>query len=115
MNRFAVLALAALLLLSTVAFSQGRMSVKDQVKAMTERLNLTTDQAAKIDSILTASQAKVKELFQAGDVDRAAIRKIMEDSNTEVQKLLDEKQKAEFQKMQEERRAKMQERRRNND
>jgi hypothetical protein len=39
----------------------------------------------------------------------------MEDSNDEILKLLDEKQKPEYKKMLEERRAKMQERRRNND
>jgi hypothetical protein len=115
MYRISLFVLLAMFVFSTASFSQGRMSAKDQVKALTERLKLTPDQATKVDSILTATQAQVKQLFQSGTTDRTAIRKIMENSNTEITKLLDDKQKEEYQKMLDERKAKMQERRKNNE
>jgi hypothetical protein len=46
----------------------------------------------------------MKKMNENGKPDRTAMRKMMEDTRTQVNNVLDDKQKAEFQKMQDENR-----------
>ncbi len=102
---------AALILLFAAGINaQGRYSVKDRVDQLKQRLTLTDEQAAKVDSILTASMDKEKNLDVTGKNRRDAMRKIMTDANAQIDSLLTDPQKAEFKKMLEERRNRMQNR-----
>ncbi len=102
---------ASFILLFVVgANAQGRFSVKDRVDQMKQRLSLTDEQAAKVDSILSASMDKMKNLDVTGPERRDAMRKIMTESNTAIESILTDTQKAEFQKMLDERRSRMQNR-----
>ena len=98
------------LMLSLSTFAQPRMSPQERVKALTERLNLTKDQATQIEKIYTQAQDQMKQANSDGKVDRTAMRKMMEDTQTQVNNVLDDKQKVEFKKMQDERRNSMQNR-----
>jgi Spy/CpxP family protein refolding chaperone len=100
----------AVLMLSLSTFAQPRMSPQERVKALTERLSLTKDQAAQIEKIYIQSQDQMKKMNDEGKSDRSAFRKMMEDTQAQVEKVLDDKQKAEFKKMQDERRQGMQNR-----
>jgi len=93
--------------LSTFA-QQPRLSPQERVKALTERLNLTKDQAAQIEQIYIEAQNQMKQMSTDGKPDRSAMRKMMEDTQTKVGNVLDDKQKVEFKKMQDERRKNMQ-------
>lgn len=102
---------AAFILLFVVGINaQGRFSVKDRVDQMKQRLSLTDEQAAKVDSILTAQMDQARNLDVTGSERRDAMRKIMADSNAKIDSLLTDTQRVEFQKMLDERRNRMQNR-----
>lgn len=98
MQRIMIIAAFAVLLLSLTVAAQPRQSVQDRVKALKERLSLTDDQSAKVEKIFTEAQDKMKNAS-----DRSEYRKIMTDSNEQIEKILTDTQKTEFKKMQEER------------
>jgi hypothetical protein len=110
MYRTMMIAALAVLMLSLSTFSQPRLSPKERVKALTERLSLTKDQASKIEQIYVKAQDQMKKMNTDGKSDRSAMRKVMDDTQTQVNKVLNAKQKEEFQKMQDERRQGMQNR-----
>ncbi len=105
-----LLSTAFILLFVAGVSAQGRFSVKDRVDQMKQRLSLTDEQTVKVDSILTASMDKAKNLDVTGPERRDAMRKIMTDSNTAIESILTDTQKVEFQKMLDERRNRMQNR-----
>ena len=90
--------------LSTFA-QQQRLTPQERAKALTERLNLTKDQASQIEQIYVQAQDQMKKMSTDGKPDRSAMRKMMQDTQTKVINVLNDKQKAEFQKMQDERRS----------
>jgi hypothetical protein len=103
--RTLMIAAIAVIILSLSTFAQQpRMSPQERVKALTERLNLTKDQATKIEDIYVKAQEQMKTMSAGDKPDRTAMRKMMEDTRTQVNNVLDDKQKAEFQKMQDENR-----------
>ena len=95
--------------LSTFAQPQ-RLTPQERVKALTERLSLTKDQATQIEQILIQSQDQMKKMSSDGKTDRSEFRKNMNETQAQIEKLLDDKQKVEFKKMQDERRQGMQNR-----
>jgi len=105
-----MIAAIAVFMLTISTFAQPRLSPQERVKALTERLSLTTDQAAQIEQIYVKSQDQMKQMNTDGKPDRSEMRKMMEDTQAQVIKVLDDKQKVEFQKMQDERRKGMQNR-----
>ena len=106
-----LLLFAAFVLLFAVGVNaQGRFSIKDRVDQMKQRLSLTDEQTAKVDSILTAQMEQARSLDVTGPERRDAMRKIMADSNAKIDSILTDSQKVEFQKMLEERRNRMQNR-----
>jgi hypothetical protein len=109
MYRTMIIAAIAVFILSLSTFAQPqRLSPQERVKALTERLSLTKDQAAQIEQIYVKSQEQMKQMSTDGKPDRSAMHKMMEDTQSQVVKVLDDKQKVEFQKMQDERRKGMQ-------
>jgi Spy/CpxP family protein refolding chaperone len=103
-----MIAAIAVVMFSLSTFAQPRMSPQERVKALTERLSLTKDQAAQIEKIYIQAQDQMKKMNEDGKTDRTAMRKMMEDTQTQVNNVLDDKQKVEFKKMQDERRKGMQ-------
>ena len=110
-----MIAVIAVVMLSLSTFAQPqRLTPQERVKALTERLNLTKDQAVQIEQIYVKAQDQMKQMNTDGKPDRSAMRKMMQDTQTQVTNVLDDKQKVEFQKMQDERRQGMQNRRQGN-
>jgi Spy/CpxP family protein refolding chaperone len=127
MKSLRTLALLAMSLLGTAAFAQQNppppgggdqpqgprrgMSVDDQLKMMTEKLNLTADQQAKIKPFLedarTQSQAVMKDDSLSQDDKRTKVRGIRESTNSKVRDVLTDTQKKQFDAMQQEMRDRM--------
>lgn len=103
-----MIAAIAVFMLTLSTFAQPRLSPQERVKALTERLSLTKDQAAQIEKILIQSQDEMKKMNSDGQADRSEFRKKMNETQDQIEKLLDDKQKVEFKKMQDERRKGMQ-------
>ena len=94
---------------------RGPMSPDDQLKRMTKDFNLTADQQSKIKPILVDQQKKMDDLRNDSSGDRQAMRQkmmqIRQDTNDQVRALLDDKQKEKFDKQEQEREDRMQNRR----
>ena len=94
---------------------RGPMSPDDQLKRMTKEFNLTADQQSKIKPILVAEQKKMEDLRNDSSADRQTMRgkmmQIRQDTNDQVRALLDDKQKEKFDKQEQERQDRMQNRR----
>lgn len=84
---------------SLVTLAQPRFSVQDRLKLYKEKLNLTEEQTIKIEKILVNSGEELNKLRNSETRDREGFRKIMDNSNQEIEKVLDDKQKIEFNKM----------------
>jgi hypothetical protein len=104
MYRTVMIAALTVFMISLSTFAQPRLSPKERAKALTERLSLTKDQAAKIEQIYVKAQDQIKQMNTDGKSDRSTMRKVMDETRTQVVKVLNSKQKEEFQKMQDERR-----------
>jgi Spy/CpxP family protein refolding chaperone len=107
------LTLAIILLLFAAANAQERYSIKDRVQQLKDSLSLSDSQAVAIDSILTSAMNKVKDISATGQERRQAIRQIMLDANSDIEKVLTDSQKEKFEQIQAERRNVMRERRDN--
>ena len=94
---------------------RGPMSPDEQLKRMTKDFNLTADQQVKIKPILVDEQKKMEDLRDDSSTDRQAMRgkmlQIRQDTNEQVRALLDDKQKEKFDKQEQERKDRMQNRR----
>jgi protein CpxP len=101
--------------IAAVSRAQGggqRMSPVDQAKAMQTRLNLTDDQTSKIAAILQTQATKMDSVRTAANGDRDAMRAgmgpIRTATNDHIKMVLTPDQAAAYQKMLDERRARMQ-------
>ena len=94
--------------ITAVSYAQGgrRMSTEDRVKQLKD-LKLTDDQTAKITVVYDAQAKSIDSLRNAGG-DRSAFRPIMQATNDKVKAILTPEQAVAFQKMMDERRARMQ-------
>lgn len=88
-----------------------------RLEAMKERLKLSDEQLEKVRAVYKEQFAKMRELrekaMESGDRSamRAEMRKLREETDAKILELLDDTQKAEYKKMQEEMREKMRQRR----
>ena len=96
-------------ILIAAANAQPRFTPQDRLERLKERLSLTKEQSKKVEKILIKADDEMKKLRASENPDRAAFRKITDSSNKEIEKVLTEKQKPEFNKMLEERRKRRQE------
>ncbi len=91
------------------------MSPDERLKRMTKDLNLTADEQAKIKPILVDAQKKMEDARNDSSADRQTMRQkmmqIRQDTNDQVRALLDDKQKEKFDKQEQERQDRMQNRR----
>jgi Spy/CpxP family protein refolding chaperone len=94
---------------------RGPMSPDDRLKEMTKDFDLTADQQTKIKPVLVDAQKKMEDLRNDSSGDRQSMRgkmqQIQQETNTQIRALLDEKQQAKFDKMEQERQDRMQGRR----
>lgn len=100
---------------SSLMPAQGRMTHEERLQQYKERLKLSDDQTQKLDAILLKSEKKRDEMRNKGDREnmRDEMMKIMEETNNQISKILKSAQKAEFKKMVEERKNRMQNQHRN--
>ena len=102
------ISITLLLIVNTFAIAQMRMSHEDRVKQYSERLKLNEKQTKAVNVILTASEKKFQQINTDDQSQRfEEMRKIMDESNKKIESILTKTQKVEFQKMQEERRSRM--------
>jgi protein CpxP len=93
--------------IATVSHAQGmRMSPEARTKMMTDSLNLTSDQQTQVLAVLKTSQTQMDSVRNAGG-DRSAMRPIMMSSNQKIMGILTDTQKAKYQAMIANMRAKM--------
>ncbi len=110
-RRYFMLVLLFLVSISAV-IGQPRMDPKERVKELKERLNLNDKQTKQIEDILIKQSEEMQAIFSSGGGDREAMRdkmmKLRDESNKKVEKVLNDKQKAEYKKYQEEMQARRQ-------
>ncbi|MCX6174088.1 MAG: hypothetical protein NTZ27_04975 [Ignavibacteriales bacterium] len=103
----------------TMASAQMRMSPAERAKQLGESLKLNSDQLKKVETVLTKQQDQFSKLMSGGDFrneeTRNKMSKLREESNSEIMKILNTKQKAEYKKILDEQKKKMEERRQNRD
>ncbi len=95
------LLLTAIIAFSFIAISvaQNRPSVQDRVERLKAMLSLTDQQAAKVESILTAAQESAKSITTYGSERREAMQQIMAKAHSDIKKILTDTQKAEYEKI----------------
>lgn len=86
--------------------AQPRRTPAERAKILKERLNLTDEQTSKVENIYTGADKKFQEASQNG-FDREKFRAIMDSTNTDIEKILTDKQKEAFNKFLQERRSRM--------
>ena len=108
-----LLAFAALLGLSLLAVPTAsaqfmRMSPEERAKILKDSLALDSAQTVKVTAIMTESQGKMRDAFQAGNGDRDAMRetmtKITGDTDKKIEALLNKDQLAKYEVMKKNRR-----------
>jgi Spy/CpxP family protein refolding chaperone len=92
--------------------AQSRFSSKDRLQQMKDSLALSDSQAAVIDSLFTGAGEKIKNIDLTGQDRRDAIRKIMDEVNTQVETVLTPDQKTKYEQMLANQRSRMQNRQR---
>ena len=131
MKIFRKLALLAVCALATVAFAQqdtpppqggaegqghrrGMMSTDDQLKSLTEKLNLTSDQQAKVKPILEDTHSQMQKIMQDESSSRedkmTKMRSLHESASSKIRDILTDDQKKKFDDMQTEMQNHMRER-----
>lgn len=95
--------------ITAVSRAQGgqRRSPEERAKMLQTQLKLTDDQTAKITAIYTVQTAKMDSIRNAGG-DRTAMMPLMQAANDHIKAILTPDQAAAYQKMMDERRARMQ-------
>lgn len=108
----AVLFILLVLLQFAVVNAQGRMSPKERVKDLKSKLELTDEQAQKIENIFTESQQKMKDYRDKNEgVSRTdmmkEMRAINENADKSIDSLLTDKQKEQYAAIKKERQERM--------
>jgi uncharacterized membrane protein YhiD involved in acid resistance len=102
--RSVLMIFAVVLVISTVTTSaQSKATQQERLKNLKQRLQLTEEQYTKVEQIITKTSDELQKLRSSGNPDREDFMKIRDESNEEVLQVLDETQKAEFNKMLDER------------
>ena len=94
-------------------------SVDDEVKHLKKELNLTDTQKTQVKTILQDQRDQMKQVMEDSSGSRednwSKMREIHEKSSVKIRDLLTDEQKTKYDKLQEERRQRAQERRRGNE
>ena len=98
---------------------RGPMNVDDQVKDLTQKLNLSSDQQSKVKTILTDTHKQMESIHQDDSLSREdkgeKSRALHEATSTKIRGVLNDDQKKQFDKMEQERRERMQQWRQQHD
>lgn len=112
-----ILTIILFVFVSTMASAQMRMSPTDRAKQLGETLKLNNDQIKKVENVLTKQQDQFSKMMNGGDFrneeTRNKMMKMREESEKEIMKILNTKQKVEYKKFLEEQKKRMEERRQN--
>jgi hypothetical protein len=89
--------------------AQFRMTPKERADSLKVQLGLSKEQYKKVDSILVESDKSMTALRESGNDNfspesREKFRKIMDETNSKIEMLLNKNQKAKFKKLLEEQR-----------
>jgi hypothetical protein len=108
MNRSSIILVLLLLTCITLVNAQPQMPTsKERAEDLKTKLALSSDQTKKVEQIYTKADSKMKSLFENNSGDREKMGKSMmaemEKTDTEILKILNNKQKKEYNKLQEER------------
>jgi len=95
-------------IVSLSVFAQLRFTPQERLNLLKEKQNLTVEQSASVEEILVKSDEEMKTLRNNENSDRTEFRKIMENSNQEILKVLNEKQKIVYNAMLDERKNRQQ-------
>lgn len=99
---------------ATSIYAQPRLSVEEEVERLTNDLDLSEEQANQIGQILTDSRGKADKLRDSG-LDRRdmmiQMRDIMDETNDEIESILNAEQAEKFGEIVEKRKEEMQRRR----
>jgi Spy/CpxP family protein refolding chaperone len=102
------------LCLGSVSFAQKGKPPEKRIDELKKELNLTDNQVQTIEDILADSHAKMEKLFDSHEknmeAERSVMKEIMDKTDEEILKILDEKQQVKFKEIIAERTKKMQER-----
>jgi Spy/CpxP family protein refolding chaperone len=95
-----------LILTAVIAFAimaganaQHRFSPKDRIQQLKDSLALSDSQVSAIDSIFTITGNKMKDLRESGQIDREAMKKIMEENDAQIKSVLTPEQKGKYEAM----------------
>lgn len=99
-----IVLLVAAIMFSMSLYAQPRLTPQEKLKKLNERLNLSEEQSVKIEKILKTSDEEIQKLRESQNPDRSEFRKVMDHTNQEILSILNENQKAKYNKMLEERR-----------
>jgi hypothetical protein len=103
MKKIILMSSLFLFMVTFASFAQGMRTPQERLKVLNEKLSLTKEQSVKVESILLENDKQIQKLRSSDNPDRNEFRKIMENSNQEILKVLNEKQKVEYNKMLDER------------
>lgn len=110
---------SAILLFGFVSVSNAQMrSSEERAKQLIEQLKLDKDQAKKVEAIFKKQQEKMSKIFDEGGgfgnpSNRDKMMKLRDESNGDIMKILNNKQKTEFKIILDEQKKRMEERRKN--
>ena len=90
---------------------RGPMNVEDQVKQLTERLNLTDDQQGKVKAILEDGRTQMQKLRGDDSMSQEdKMRSIHDATTAKIRDILTDDQKKKFDELEQERRERMKQR-----
>jgi len=111
LNRIVIFYLSMLLIFfigANRSLAQPKMDIDKQVQNLKDRLTLNDEQTTKIRNILEEANSEREKLFELNKDDRDAMRSAMRDlrdeTDRQTKQVLTDDQKAEYEKMKEERR-----------
>ena len=114
-----LLSVLVIIFVGSIASAQMRMNPADRAKQLGETLKLNSDQIKKVETIFTKQQEQFSKMMGGGDFrneeTRNKMSQLREESNKEVMKILNAKQKTEYKKILDEQKKRMEERRQNRD
>ena len=106
-HNLAVLTLLMIVSLTTSLSAQIMRSAEEKLNELTKELNLSEEQQISIKSILQKSQEKLSSLKEKSTSNRRAklmeLKEIMEDTNDQIRKVLNEDQLEKFDELVEKR------------
>ena len=114
LKKISFILLLIMVFLASNIYAQPRLSVEEEVERLTNDLDLSEEQTNQIEKILTDSRDKADKFRDSG-LDRREMmmqmRDIMDETNDEIESILNDEQAEKFREIVEKRKEEMQRRR----